>query len=93
MGWELIRLGDKIVNEKGQVIINDNFETKIPGIYAIGDVVHGPMLAHKAEEEGVYVAEMFAGQKPHIDYNLIPSVVYTHPEIASCWKNGARIER
>jgi dihydrolipoamide dehydrogenase len=58
-------------------------ETSVEGVYAIGDVVRGAMLAHKAEDEGVYVAERIAGQKPHIDYNLIPGVVYTWPEVAS----------
>ena len=58
-------------------------QTNIPHIFAIGDVIHGPMLAHKAEEEGVYVAERIAGQKPQLDHHLIPSVVYTWPEVAS----------
>ena len=71
------------VNEKGQIEVNDHLQTKIPNIYAIGDVVRGAMLAHKAEEEGVMVAEILAGQKPHINYNLIPGVVYTWPEVAA----------
>jgi dihydrolipoamide dehydrogenase len=58
-------------------------QTAVPGIYAIGDVIRGAMLAHKAEDEGVFVAETIAGQKPHIDYNLIPGVVYTWPEVAA----------
>lgn len=70
-------------NAKGFIEVNDHLETGVPGIYAIGDVVRGAMLAHKAEEEGVYVAESLAGQKPHINYNLIPGVVYTWPEVAS----------
>jgi len=70
-------------NAKGFIEVNDNLETGVPGIYAIGDVVRGAMLAHKAEEEGVFVAESIAGQKPHINYNLIPGVVYTWPEVAS----------
>ncbi|MFB6306084.1 MAG: FAD-dependent oxidoreductase, partial [Flavobacteriales bacterium] len=61
---------------------NDNLQTNVDNIYAIGDVVRGAMLAHKAEDEGMYVAELMAGEKPHIDYNLIPSVVYTWPEVA-----------
>ena len=69
--------------ERGLVIIDDHFATNIPGIYAIGDVVRGPMLAHKAEEEGVAVAEMLAGQAGHVNYNVIPGVVYTYPEVAS----------
>ena len=70
-------------DEKGRIPVNDHLETTVPGIYAIGDVIQGAMLAHKAEEEGVFVAEIMAGQKPHIHYNLIPGVVYTWPEAAS----------
>lgn len=70
-------------DDRGRIVVNDHLETNVPGIYAIGDVVRGIMLAHKAEEEGVLVAELMAGQKPHIDYNLIPNVVYTWPEVAS----------
>lgn len=69
-------------DERGRIPVNHHLETVVPGIYAIGDVVAGPMLAHKAEEEGVLVAEVIAGQKPHIDYHLIPGVVYTWPEVA-----------
>lgn len=71
------------VNERGQIAVNDHLQTNVSNIYAIGDVIKGAMLAHKAEEEGVLVAEILAGQKPHIDYNLIPGVVYTWPEVAS----------
>ena len=67
------------LNARGQVEVNNNLQTAVPHIYAIGDVVRGMMLAHKAEDEGVYVAEFLAGQKPHINYNLIPGVVYTWP--------------
>jgi dihydrolipoamide dehydrogenase len=70
------------VDEKGRIPVNDHLQTAIPHIWAIGDVVKGAMLAHKAEEEGVFVAELMAGQKPHINYNLIPGVVYTWPEVA-----------
>ena len=73
-------------NDKGQIQVNDQLQTKHSNIYAIGDVVKGAMLAHKAEEEGVLVAEIISGQKPHIDYNLIPGVVYTWPEVASVGK-------
>jgi dihydrolipoamide dehydrogenase len=69
--------------DKGRVPVDDHLKTKVDNIYAIGDVVRGAMLAHKAEEEGVYVAEQLAGQKPHVNYNLIPGVVYTWPEVAS----------
>ncbi len=69
-------------DERGRVITDGHLQTNVPGIYAIGDVIQGAMLAHKAEEEGVFVAETIAGQKPHINYNLIPGVVYTWPEVA-----------
>ncbi len=74
------------VNQRGQIEVNDHLQTSVSHIYAIGDVVRGAMLAHKAEEEGVYVAETIAGQKPHINYNLIPGVVYTWPEVANVGK-------
>ena len=74
------------VNERGQVAVNDHLQTNIDSIYAIGDVVKGAMLAHKAEEEGVVVAEFLAGEKPHINYNLIPGIVYTWPEAAAVGK-------
>lgn len=70
-------------DERGRIEVNHNLQTNVPSIYAIGDVIPGAMLAHKAEEEGVFVAELLAGQKPHINYNLIPGVVYTWPEVAS----------
>jgi dihydrolipoamide dehydrogenase len=72
-----------IVMERGRIVIDDHFATNVPGIYAIGDVVRGPMLAHKAEEEGVAIAELLAGQAGHVNYNVIPGVVYTYPEVAS----------
>ncbi|WP_408096380.1 dihydrolipoyl dehydrogenase [Peredibacter sp. HCB2-198] len=71
------------VDERGRVAVNDHLQTAVPHIYAIGDVIKGAMLAHKAEEEGVYVAELIVGQKPHVNYNLIPGVVYTWPEVAA----------
>jgi dihydrolipoamide dehydrogenase len=70
-------------DEKGKIIVDAHLQTTTSGIYAIGDVIKGAMLAHKAEEEGVLVAETIVGQKPHIDYNLIPGVVYTWPEVAA----------
>jgi dihydrolipoamide dehydrogenase len=84
-GLGLEKVGVK-VNEKGQVDINSHLQTNVSNIYAIGDVVKGAMLAHKAEEEGVVVAEFIAGEKPHIDYNLIPGIVYTWPEVAAVGK-------
>ena len=80
-GLGLDKIGIETV--KGQIPVDDHLRTKVDNVYAIGDVVRGAMLAHKAEEEGVYVAETLAGQKPHIHYNLIPGVVYTWPEVAS----------
>ena len=71
------------LDERKRIPVNEQLETTVPGIYAVGDVVKGPMLAHKAEEEGVFVAEVIAGQKPHIHYNLIPGVAYTWPEASS----------
>ncbi len=79
-------------DDKGRVVVNDHLETSVPGIYAIGDVVKGAMLAHKAEEEGVFVAETIAGQKPHVNYNLIPGVVYTWPEVASVGKTEQQLK-
>jgi len=72
-----------VVDEKGRIPVDSQLQTTVSGVYAIGDVVKGAMLAHKAEEEGVFVAEVMAGQKPHIHYNLIPGVVYTWPEVAA----------
>jgi dihydrolipoamide dehydrogenase len=79
------------VNQRGQIDVNEHLQTSVPNIYAIGDVVRGAMLAHKAEEEGVYVAETIAGQKPHINYNLIPGVVYTWPEVANVGKTEEQL--
>ncbi len=80
------------VTERGQVDVNDHLQTNISNIYAIGDVVRGAMLAHKASEEGSLVAEVIAGQKPHINYNLIPGVVYTWPEVASVGKTEEQLK-
>lgn len=80
------------LDERGRVVVNGNLQTATPNIYAIGDVVAGAMLAHKAEEEGTMVAEIIAGQKPHIDYNLIPGVVYTWPEVAAVGKTEEQLK-
>lgn len=80
------------VTDRGMIETNDHLQTNVEGIYAIGDVVKGAMLAHKAEEEGVFVAESIAGQKPHINYNLIPGVVYTWPEVAAVGKTEEEIK-
>ncbi len=70
-------------DKQGRIVVDHHYQTNLPGIYAIGDVIHGPMLAHKAEEEGVAIAEILAGQAGHVNYNTVPSVIYTHPEVAS----------
>ncbi len=80
------------LNDRGQVEVNEQLQTNVSNIYAIGDVVKGAMLAHKASEEGTLVAEVIAGQKPHIDYNLIPGVVYTWPEVASVGKTEEQLK-
>jgi dihydrolipoamide dehydrogenase len=79
-------------SDRGQIEVNNNLQTAVPNIYAIGDVVRGAMLAHKAEEEGVFVAELLAGQKPHINYDLIPGVVYTWPEVAAVGKTEEQLK-
>ena len=84
-GLNLEAAGVKM-EERGRVAVNAHLQTNVSNIYAIGDVIKGAMLAHKAEEEGTFVAEVIAGQKPHIDYNLIPGVVYTWPEVAAVGK-------
>jgi dihydrolipoamide dehydrogenase len=81
-----------VLDERGRVKTDHRFKTNVPGIYAIGDVIAGPMLAHKAEDEGVILAEMLAGQSGHIDYNLIPGVVYTWPEVASVGKTEEQLK-
>lgn len=81
------------LEERGKKVpVNENLETSVKGVYAIGDVIKGAMLAHKAEDEGTFVAELIAGQKPHIDYNLIPGVVYTWPEVASVGKTEEELK-
>ena len=72
--------------------MDDGFATNVPGIYAIGDVIRGPMLAHKAEEEGIALVERLAGQKPHVDYDAIPPVIYTWPEVASVGKTEEELK-
>ncbi len=80
------------VDDRGRVAINDHWQTNVPGIYAIGDVVEGAMLAHKAEDEGIAVAEILAGQVGHVNYDAIPSVVYTQPEVASVGKTEEELK-
>jgi len=80
------------LDERGRIKTDAHFQTSVPGIYAIGDAIIGPMLAHKAEDEGVIVAEILAGQSGHIDYDLVPGVVYTHPEIAAVGKTEDQLK-
>ena len=89
-GLGLEALGVK--TERGQVIVDAHFATNVAAIYAIGDVIRGPMLAHKAEDEGVAVAELLAGQAGHVNYGVIPNVVYTSPEVASVGKSEEELK-
>ncbi len=81
-----------VMDQRGRVEIDHHYQTSVAGIYAIGDVVRGPMLAHKAEDEGVAVAEILAGQAGHVNYDVIPSVVYTQPEVASVGKTEEELK-
>ncbi|WP_423192073.1 dihydrolipoyl dehydrogenase [Cupriavidus sp. H18C2] len=89
LNLEAVGLG---VDQRGFIEVDDHCQTKVPGIWAIGDVVRGPMLAHKAEDEGVAVAERIVGQKPHIDFNTVPWVIYTFPEIAWVGKTEQQLK-
>jgi dihydrolipoamide dehydrogenase len=80
------------VDDRGRIIVNEYLQSSSTNIFAIGDVVKGAMLAHKAEEEGVFVAEFIAGEKPHLDYNLVPGVVYTWPEVAAVGKTEEQLK-
>jgi len=80
------------LTDRGEIEVNNHLQTSASNIYAIGDVIKGAMLAHKASEEGILVAEFLAGQKPHIDYNLIPGVVYTWPEVAAVGKTEEELK-
>ena len=91
-GLGLEKIGIKL-SAKKSIEIKDNFQTSVEGIYAIGDVAPGPMLAHKAEEEGVACVEFINGQKPHINYDAIPAIVYTNPEIASVGKTEEQLKQ
>jgi len=90
-GLDLESAGVK-VTDRGQVEVNNQLQTNVSNIYAIGDVVRGAMLAHKAEEEGTVVAEFLAGEKPHLDYNLIPGIVYTWPEVGAVGKTEEELK-
>ena len=88
---DIIKLGIKL-DERKKISVNTKFETSIKNIYAIGDVINGPMLAHKAEEEGIAVAELIAGQSGHVNYDVIPGVIYTSPEVASVGKTEEQLK-
>lgn len=90
-GLGLEELGVEL-DDRGRVVVDAHFKSSVDGIYAIGDVIAGPMLAHKAEEDGVAVAEILAGQAGHVDYDLVPSVVYTHPEVAVIGKTEEQLK-
>jgi dihydrolipoamide dehydrogenase len=90
-GLNLLKLGIK-KDEKGRIKVNEKLQTSVRNIYAIGDVIKGPMLAHKAEEEGIAVAEILAGQAGHVNYNVIPGVVYTSPEVATVGKTEEQLK-
>ena len=91
-GLNLENIGVEI-DKKGRIIVDKNFETNIKKIYAIGDVIDGPMLAHKAEEEGIAVAELIAGQSGHVNYDIIPGVIYTSPEVAYVGKTEEELKK
>ncbi|MCA9516529.1 MAG: FAD-dependent oxidoreductase, partial [Myxococcales bacterium] len=80
------------LDKRGRVVVDGDYQTSVPGIFAIGDVIAGPMLAHKAEDEGIAVAENLAGHAGHVNYAAIPSIVYTHPEIAGVGKTEEELE-
>jgi len=90
LGLEAVGLG---TDESGRIPVDSHYRTRVPGIFAIGDVIRGPMLAHKAEEEGVAVAELLAGRHAHVNYDVIPAVVFTHPEVASVGRTEDELQQ
>ncbi len=90
-GLGLEGVGVKLDNRR-RVVVDEHYATNVPGIYAIGDVIHGPMLAHKAEDEGIAVAEILAGQVGHVNYDVIPNVIYTYPEVAAVGKTEEELK-
>lgn len=91
-GLGLEKLGVEM-DKVGRILVNEKFATNVPGVYAIGDVIPGPMLAHKAEEDGVACVEYIAGKEGHVDYDMVPGVVYTHPEVASVGKTEEQVKQ
>jgi dihydrolipoamide dehydrogenase len=92
-GLGLAELGVKLEERSGRVLVNEKYETNVPGVYAIGDLIAGPMLAHKASEEGVAVAETLGMKAGHVNYDTIPSVIYTHPEVAAVGKTEEELKK
>jgi dihydrolipoamide dehydrogenase len=90
-GLGLVEAGVKLDN-RGRAVVDEHYATSVPGLYAIGDVIDGPMLAHKAEDEGIAVAEILAGQAGHVNYDVIPNVIYTAPEVASVGKSEEELK-
>ena len=90
-GLGLEGVGVKLDNRR-RIVVDQHFETSVPGIYAIGDVIAGPMLAHKAEDEGMAVAEILGGKAGHVNYDVIPNVIYTFPEVASVGKSEEELK-
>jgi dihydrolipoamide dehydrogenase len=91
-GLGLEEAGVKVEEKTGRVLVNEDFQTNVPGMYAIGDLIDGPMLAHKAEEEGIAFAERLAEMRPHVNYGAIPSVIYTWPEVASVGQTEEQVK-
>ncbi|KAG6384504.1 hypothetical protein SASPL_155673 [Salvia splendens] len=89
-GLQLEKIGVE-TDKMGRILVNERFASNVLGVYAIGDVIPGPMLAHKAEEDGVACVEYIAGKEGHVDYDLVPGVVYTHPEVASVGKTEEQV--
>jgi dihydrolipoamide dehydrogenase len=90
-GLGLAEAGVKLDNRK-RVVVDEHYASSVPGVYAIGDVIEGPMLAHKAEDEGIAIAEILAGQAGHVNYGVIPNVIYTAPEVASVGKSEEELK-
>ena len=94
IGEDITKIGIKLEKDKNKIKVNNKFETSIKNIYAIGDVIDkGPMLAHKAEDEGIAVAEIIAGQAGHVNYDVIPAVIYTNPEVAMVGKTEEQLNK
>jgi dihydrolipoamide dehydrogenase len=91
-GLGLKEIGVRLEEKSGRVLVNEDYQTSVPGVYAIGDLIEGPMLAHKAEEDGIACVERLAGMKTHVDYNCVPSVCYVWPEVAAVGKTEEQLK-